>query len=96
VIRHARASEVRLELQQNSETVELLVNDNGVGFNVGEALEGAKDGKSFGLLGMQERAGLAGGYVIVESAKGQGTEVRVHLPLMSSPSATLREQGGAL
>jgi len=45
------------------------------------ARQAALEGKSMGLLGMEERIRLAGGVLEVSSNPGQGTVVRVELPL---------------
>ena len=55
----------------------LQVHDDGRGFDTGAAARR----NSFGLLGMQERAMALGGALEVESAPGQGTRVRVTIPL---------------
>jgi len=68
-----RASD-RISPSAHPETVELVVRDDGVGFDPGAAGEG------FGLLGMQERAELLGGELTVESRRGQGTTVTARLP----------------
>jgi len=81
VRRHAKASEVEMRLQWGKEQLELSVTDNGRGFKVQEALDRAHSEKRFGVLGMQERAYLMGGSLEIESAPGQGTSLRVVLPL---------------
>ena len=81
VRRHAKASEVEIRLHCTEDQLEMSVRDNGRGFVVHEALERAQSEKRFGLLGMQERAYLMGGTLETESAPGEGTKLRVILPL---------------
>jgi signal transduction histidine kinase len=81
IIRHARAHRVDVELSQNGVSAILIVRDDGVGFDVRTAQMGAQRGKSLGLLGMQERAQLAGGEVEITSTPSRGTSVRAHFPL---------------
>ena len=57
------------------------VSDDGSGFDP-ERVE-----PSFGLVGMQERVGLAGGSLEVDSEVGRGTRVRATLPLAGSKRA---------
>jgi signal transduction histidine kinase len=83
VARHSRATRVDIELQLNEERLELDVTDNGIGIPEGE-LRGRK---SLGLLGMQERALLFGGDVIVSGVPGQGTRVAVSIPLPRAGNA---------
>jgi signal transduction histidine kinase len=81
VRRHAKASEVEIRICGTNEQLEMSVTDNGRGFDVQEALERAHSEKRFGLLGMQERAYLMGGALEMETSPGEGTALRVILPL---------------
>jgi PAS domain S-box-containing protein len=76
VIRHSLARNVWVDFQQRDEDVQLLVRDDGIGFDVEEARSGASRGESLGLLGMQERIDSLGGELFIESEPGRGTSVR--------------------
>ena len=78
VYKHARASSVSLILERRGAQVALIVEDDGQGFDAG-ALTDRRD-KGLGLVGMRERAALAGGTVEIESTPGQGTTVFVRVP----------------
>jgi signal transduction histidine kinase/DNA-binding response OmpR family regulator len=80
VVRHARASKVRVEMRLAGAELELLVLDDGAGFDVRAAMARATRGGSLGLLGVRERVTLLGGRIALESSD-KGTEVRVWLPL---------------
>jgi signal transduction histidine kinase len=82
VIRHARATEIWVDLRSTASTISLLLRDNGNGFDVPAALKRATLGASMGLPGMQERVRLVGGEMEITSAPGQGTAIHVELPLM--------------
>lgn len=82
VRRHSRARHAVVTLRFLREQVELLVEDDGVGFSQ-ESESGAESGH-FGLLGMRDRSRLLGGSFDVESAPGVGTRLRARVPL--SPS----------
>ena len=90
VARHARATHVQIELRQDETELQLLVRDDGVGFNVRTALAQMAHSESFGLLTMQERVGLVGGQVEFDSALRCGTEIRVRLPL--DPSRPIEDR----
>jgi signal transduction histidine kinase len=77
VIKHASAQRVWVELDTTPSEVLLLLCDDGIGFNVQAAREHALRGGSLGLLGMQERAQLAGGKFEIKSGKTGGTEICV-------------------
>jgi len=77
VIKHSGAKEVFLELVQESpEQLRLSVRDRGRGFDPTQVTE-----KSYGLRGVRERALILGGKADVITAPGEGTEVRVRLPI---------------
>ena len=74
--KHSRATSVEVILERRPDHVLLIVEDDGVGFDQGEA--GAA-GRGFGLQGMQERAALGGASLEIESAAGQGTTILVRM-----------------
>jgi two-component system, NarL family, sensor histidine kinase UhpB len=84
VIRHAQAHGVDVEIGQTQGTLQLIVRDDGQGFDVAAARRRAAQGGSQGLLSMQERVALAGGELEIDSAPGRGTTVRARLPLPPS------------
>jgi PAS domain S-box-containing protein len=81
IIRHAKAGKVDVELSESENELQLLVRDDGKGFDVEQALSAASAGKSLGLLGMQERAELVGGRIELASKHAQGTEIHAYFPL---------------
>jgi PAS domain S-box-containing protein len=81
VVKHARAECVDVVLERSSEHVSLIVEDNGVGFELSS--EG-NIGRGVGLLGMRERAALVGADLQIESTPGRGTTVIVRVPARSA------------
>lgn len=75
---HGAASSVEIAIVAGAHYTVLTVNDNGLGFDVVEALSGGMATAS-GLLTMRERAEFVGGTLDIESYPGQGTRVRVEL-----------------
>jgi signal transduction histidine kinase len=73
-IKHGHAKRGVVEVRENGRTVELLVRDDGRGFDTTAQSGG------FGLLGMRERVALLGGELRIESSAGAGTTVAVTLP----------------
>lgn len=80
VARHAQARHVRVELARRGQHLEVSIADDGRGFDVGEARARVVVGGGAGLLGMEERATLAGGTLSLDSTSA-GTIVRATLPL---------------
>ncbi|ACB76208.1 sensor histidine kinase [Opitutus terrae] len=72
--KHAHPTRIDVRLAFDGRTVRLTVEDDGVGFVNGTQPKGSR---SFGLVGMKERAQLLGGTVQITSAPGQGTRVTV-------------------
>jgi PAS domain S-box-containing protein len=81
IARHAGARNVWIDLHAVGPDIDLLIRDDGVGFDAARAWERAIGGESMGLLGMQERVSLAGGVFELITASGRGTELRAQLPL---------------
>ncbi len=79
VIRHARgASWARVSLRKREEgDVVAEIVDDGAGF---ESTPHRRSGEGLGLVGMEERAASVGGSLVIESAPGEGTRVRLTLP----------------
>ena len=76
VVRHAQASAIHLVLKEDGQGITLSVCDNGKGFVVDGLFSGG-----LGFVSMRERARLVGGTLWVDSQPGQGTTVRVSIPL---------------
>jgi signal transduction histidine kinase len=76
IVKHARAKSVSIVLTRRAESVSVIVEDDGVGFEPER-----ESGDGIGLLGMRERVGLFGGRVVVESRPGAGTTVVAEVPL---------------
>lgn len=81
VRKHARATNVWIDLKFHADVAALSVRDDGTGFDMIKALDAARGRGSVGILQMRERAERAGGAFEIETAEGQGTSVRVTLPL---------------
>jgi two-component system sensor histidine kinase UhpB len=79
VVRHAAARSVLVQLRDNGSNLELVVRDDGRGFDDQVNRHGGRV-SSMGLLGIRERAALLGGVTTVTSAPGVGCEVLVRLP----------------
>jgi signal transduction histidine kinase len=76
IVKHARAKGVSILLTSTSESVTVVVEDDGVGFEPGR-----ETGDGIGLLGMRERVGLFGGRVALESRPGAGTTIVAEVPI---------------
>jgi signal transduction histidine kinase len=68
--RHAQADSIQLQIKVTGTDIDLLVSDNGKGFDP------SRVGRGMGLRIMRFRAQMIGGYVAVESRPGVGTTLR--------------------
>jgi len=82
VVKHAHATQARLELASDGRNTTLTLTDNGVGFttSVEQTGEHAISMGGLGLLTMRERATAIGGTIRVDSATGAGTIIEVVVP----------------
>ena len=83
VARHAHARNVHITLRKLPRAIELMVADDGVGFDVRDAQSRARAGESLGLIDMSEQATLAGGSLSVESSGRDGSVIRARFPVNS-------------
>ena len=77
VAKHAHASRVDVLLESRDDSVVLVVEDDGVGF---DPSGGSVRDRGVGLLGMRERAALIGADFEIESKSGEGTSIFVRYP----------------
>lgn len=78
IARHAQARQVWLTLCQEQHAITLTVRDDGIGFDPATATGG---NGHYGLIGLRERAQLAGGTLDIASTPGGGTTLTLRLPL---------------
>lgn len=83
IAKHARANEAVVELRRAGDALVLRVQDDGVGFRVGDP----RKPQSLGLVGLRERAHLLRGEVRVDSAPGAGTRIDARIPVAGEGSA---------
>ena len=82
VERHAGASKVEVSASIDADrTLVVRIKDDGAGFDVAAMRERATSGASMGVLGMSERASLAGGALTIEASAGKGCCVTLRCPL---------------
>ncbi len=86
-----KKAEVCYELKNGELTLEVM--DRGRGFDLANVESQAGGTEKFGLFGMRQRLELHQGRLVVESAPGRGTSVKVILPaatVLASPAASFR------
>jgi signal transduction histidine kinase len=83
VTKHARATSVHIQLTFKEPCLNLIITDDGSGFETEKYLHQKATTPAWGLLGMQERVALVGGEFQIQSQVGRGTTIDVCLPLLN-------------
>jgi signal transduction histidine kinase len=78
VFKHAKAKNVSVLLEKRKNTILLIIEDDGIGFNPKNKQNRTK---GIGLVGMIERAKICGGTLEIESKKGKGTTIFARVPI---------------
>lgn len=81
VVRHARASEVKVGLRTANGRLELHVEDNGIGFEVEPVLRGEGGAVGLGLHNMRKRVDATRGSLRIDSSQWHGTRIDASWPL---------------
>jgi len=76
IVKHSKGNLVNLNFQKKQDTIEFVIQDNGQGFDLNEAVSRESTERGLGLAGMKERTQLSGGTFRIESVKGAGTTIR--------------------
>jgi signal transduction histidine kinase len=80
IARHSKATRVQVNIKSGKAAIKVIVRDNGIGISK----EKISNHKSFGLVGMKERARTYGGKVIIRSNESEGTTIILEIPLCPS------------
>ncbi len=87
--RHSHATHAAVTLSVSDTEATLEVRDYGRGFVVPDRFTQLAADEHYGLTGLEQRAEILGGTLEIQSTLGQGTTLRVCLPLMPIVSSTL-------
>ena len=76
VVKHAEATEVRIEIWRGPKRIDIAITDDGKGFDPLEVYtNGSRTPGGFGLSSMTERARIIGGSLDITSSPGNGTGI---------------------
>ena len=85
VLKHAQAATVSVSVEQRSDEVRVIIEDDGVGFDSETGPHPSPVGPAakprLGLSGIRERLSLLDGSLTLEASPGVGTTLFVHIPL---------------
>jgi NarL family two-component system sensor histidine kinase LiaS len=92
ILRHAQAKSVKIRFRLTAQKAILEIQDDGVGFDLPKQWVSLARQGHLGLVGAIERANEIGGTLHVVTAPGQGTLIRVSVPLKGNSSRVLTEE----
>jgi signal transduction histidine kinase len=81
IAKHSKADLIRLSLIKTDGKIELIIEDNGMGFDLEGLISMESSKRGFGLSSMRERTELSGGSLVIESTSGKGTIIHATWPL---------------
>ncbi|HEY4287526.1 MAG TPA: response regulator [Puia sp.] len=79
IIRHARAKKATIQLKRTPQQLEMIIQDDGIGFDTKKKTSG------IGIRNIRNRVGFYNGAITILSAPGQGCTLTVTIPLLTSP-----------
>jgi PAS domain S-box-containing protein len=82
IAKHSKATLVDLYLEKANDVVEMIIQDNGAGFDPHDVRSRSSLERGMGLESMRERAELSGGTFAIDSFQGKGTTIRATWPLI--------------
>jgi len=74
-LKHSKASEISVQINQIDGILGIIIEDNGIGFDLDNVTKGV------GLMSIEERCSKLGGSVIFETGQGKGTTVFIDIPI---------------
>ena len=80
-VKHAHATKIFVTIESNDNNLEIIIQDDGVGFVVKDAPKMNSPGSQFGLFSIYERMDNVGGSLIIESAPGNGCKAILSVPI---------------
>lgn len=79
-LKHARADNVLVHVKETPTAIHVVIEDDGVGFDVERVMHSYARRGSLGVVNIQERVELIGGQAAIQSAPGQGTQISIYVP----------------
>jgi signal transduction histidine kinase len=83
IVKHAQATSAKISIQRACNDLRIVVEDNGIGFNIDLIDHKHNKTKGFGLFSICERLEYYGGSLTIESNESQGTKITLLMPMVS-------------
>ena len=95
-IKHARATNIVVELEETFTAIYTIIKDDGDGFDVDQVMSDYEQRGSLGMINIRERAELIGGELKLESKPGAGTKISIRVPKAKEERMKKRGSTGPL
>ncbi|OIJ11598.1 hypothetical protein BKP35_11690 [Anaerobacillus arseniciselenatis] len=95
ILKYSKATSVSVIIMKSSTMISVIIEDDGIGFNVEAVLNKDPSKYNLGIRGMQERVLLLGGTLNIESELEEGTAIMVKIPLKDGGGELLDGQNNA-
>jgi len=93
--KHAQSQEIRVRMGRQREIYTVMIEDDGVGFDLEEVDSKYKLGESLGLINLRERAELVNGILKIDTAPSRGTRIILTVPITNEAAEPLNRPGFA-
>ncbi|OGO16924.1 MAG: hypothetical protein A2Z14_06000 [Chloroflexi bacterium RBG_16_48_8] len=93
--KHAQSKQIRTRMWRQDEILTVVIEDDGVGFNLEQVDSQYEHGESLGLINLRERAELVNGILGIDTAPGHGTRITLTVPLTEEAAEPLHRPGFA-
>ena len=84
IVKYSKATSITVSLTYSEDSLFLEINDNGVGFDIDQAMNQSAEKESTGLLNIEKRAKLINADFLITSQENKGTTIRIKIPKINS------------
>jgi signal transduction histidine kinase len=93
--KHAQSKQIRVQMGRQDDILTIVIEDDGIGFNLERVISHYEKGESLGLINLRERAELVNGLLRIDTAPGKGTRITLTVPLTEEATEPLNRPGFA-
>lgn len=93
--KHARSKQIRTRMQRQKEILTVVIEDDGIGFDLEQVESQYEHGESLGLINLRERAELVNGRLDVDTSPGAGTKITLTVPVTEKAAESFHRPGFA-
>jgi len=93
--KHAQAPQIWIQMMREAELLTVLVEDNGVGFDLERVVSKYENSGSLGLINLRERAELVNGFLEIDTFPGRGTKITLTIPITEQAAENFQKPGFA-